>query len=124
MGDSLVTSSDLLSGISSLVVAYGGMFVLAGLLPIVAAFVLDGVVQVLRNNGLRFFFVAVGLTVVLAGVGYVFYQYGSNSTMMTAVNQASVTDFGRLFLTFSIPLALLAFVMRTAKLLFRSRRSE
>lgn len=118
-----MTSSDLLFGISSLVVAYGGMFVLAGLLPIVAAFVLDGVVQVLRNNGLRFFFLAVGLTVVVAGVGYVLYLYGSNSTMMTTANQASVTNLGRLFLTFSIPLALFAFLLRTAKLLFRNRRS-
>ena len=118
-----MTSSNLLSGISSLVVAYGGMFVLAGLLPIVAAFVLDGVVQVLRNNGLRFFLLAVGLTVVVAGVGYVVYQYGSNSNMMTAANQASVSNVGRLFLTFSIPLALLAFLMRTVKLLSRNRRS-
>jgi hypothetical protein len=118
-----VTSSDLLSGISLLVVAYGGMFVLAGLLPIVAAFVLDGVVQVLRNNGLRYFFLAVGLTVVVAGVGCVIYQYGSSSTMMTAADQASVAHTGGLFLTFSIPLALFAFLIRTAKLLFRSRRS-
>jgi hypothetical protein len=119
----LVTSSDLLAGTSALVVAYGGMFVLAGLLPIVAAFVLDGVVQVLRNNGLRFFFLAVGLTVVVAGAGYVLYQFGSNSPMMTAANQASVSNVGSLFLTFSIPLALLAFLIRTAKLLFSNRRS-
>jgi hypothetical protein len=42
------------------------MFMLAGLLPVVAAYVLDGVVQVLRSNGLRFFFMAIGMSVVIA----------------------------------------------------------
>jgi hypothetical protein len=119
----LVTSSDLLAGTSALVVAYGGMFVLAGLLPIVAGFILDGVVQVLRSNGLRFFFLAVGLTVVVAGVGYVISQFGSHGATMTVANQVSLNEVGRLFLTFSIPLGLFAFLVRTVKLLFRSRRS-
>lgn len=106
-----------------MVVAYGGMLVLAGLLPIVAGFILDGVVQVLRSNGLRFFFLAVGLTVVVAGAGYIIFQFGSAGPMMTAAHEASLYEFGRLFLTFSIPLGLLAFLIRTAKLLFKSRRS-
>ena len=118
-----MTSNEVLSGISLLFVAYGGMFVLAGLLPFVATFLLDGVVQVLRSNGLRYFFLALGMTVVVAVVGYIIYQYGINSPAMTSANLASVTRVGGIFLTFSIPLALIAFLIRTGKLLFKSRRT-
>lgn len=112
----------MLTGISLLVVAYGGIFVLAGLLPFVATFLLDGVVQVLRHNGLRYFFLALGMTVVVAVVGVLIYQYGISSPEMTSANLASVTMLGGMFLTFSIPLALFAFLIRTGKLLLGKRR--
>ena len=118
-----MTSNDLLSGVSLLIVAYGGMFVLAVLLPFVATFLLDGVVQVLRHNGMRYFFLALGLTAAVAGVGYFIYQTGINGPAMTSANLASITMVGGFFLTFSIPLALIAFLIRTGKLLLRNRRA-
>ena len=118
-----MTSNDVLSGTSLLFVAYGGMFLLAGLLPFVATFLLDGVVQVLRNNGLRYFFLALGMTVLVAVVGYFIYQYGVSSPAMTSANLASITMVGGFFLTFSIPLALIAFLVRTGKLMLQNRRA-
>lgn len=118
-----MTQSDLYSGIGLLVVAHVGMFLLAGLLPFIAAFILDGVVQVLRNNGLRFFFLAIGFSVVIAGTGYVLYQCGNTSSLMTSAARASLTQLGGVLLVFSIPLGILAFLIRTAKLLLRSRHS-
>jgi hypothetical protein len=63
------TQTSLLSGISLLIVAYGGIWVLTGLLPFVATFLFDGVVQLLRHNGPRYFFFALGMTVVVASLG-------------------------------------------------------
>jgi hypothetical protein len=102
--------------------AYGGMVMLAGVLPIVAAFLLDGVVQVLRRNGPRYVLLALGMTAAVAVVGYIMYQYGISSPAVTPANRASVTHVGSMFLTFSIPLALLAFLIRTGKLLLSKRR--
>ena len=116
-----MTPSDLYAGIALLVVAHFGMFMLAGLLPVVAAYVLDGVVQVLRSNGLRFFFLAIGMSVVIAGTGYFVFQYGSTSSLMTSAARASLMQLGGVFLTFAIPLGILAFLIRTAKLLLKSR---
>lgn len=101
--------------------AYGGIFILAGLLPIVAAFLLDGVVQVLRGNGFRYLLLALGMTVAVAGVGYVILQIGIRSPTITSTSVMSVTTLGSMFLTFSIPLALLAFAIRTGKLLLSKR---
>lgn len=112
----------MLSGISLLIAAYIGMFMLAGLLPIVAGFLLDGVVQVLRSNGLRYLLIALGMTVAVALVGYFIHQYGMTSAAMTATNRESVTKFGAMFLTFSIPLAVLAFLFRTVDLLLSKKR--
>jgi uncharacterized membrane protein len=116
-------SNELLSGLSLLIVAYGGVFVLTGLLPFVATFLFDGVVQLLRHNGLRYFFWALGATIVVAALGYFLYQYGTNSSAITPASLASLTVLGSLLLTFSIPLGVIAFFIRTGKLLLRKRRA-
>jgi hypothetical protein len=116
-------SNELLSGISLLIVAYGGIFVLTGLLPFVATFLFDGVVQLLRHNGLRYFFLALGATAVVAALGYFLYQYGISSPAITPASLASLTVLGGWFLTFSVPLAVVAFLIRTGKLLLRNRRA-
>ncbi|MGO4690599.1 hypothetical protein [Glaciibacter sp. 2TAF33] len=118
-----MNSNELLSGISLLIVAYGGIFVLTGLLPFVATFLFDGVVQLLRHNGLRYFLLALGITVVVAAFGLLLYQYGISSPAVTSVSLASLTILGGWFLTFSVPLAVIAFLFRTGKLLLRNRRA-
>jgi hypothetical protein len=122
-GDKRMDSNDVLSGVSLLIVAYSGIFVLTGLLPFVATFLLDGVVQLLRHRGLRFFFLALGATVVVAVLGFFLYQYGISSSAITSASLAGLTVLGGWFLTFSVPLAVIAFLIRTGKLLLRSRRA-
>jgi hypothetical protein len=118
-----MNSNEVLSGISLLIVAYAGIFVLTGLLPFVATFLFDGVVQVLRHNGLRYFFLALGATVVVAAFGYFLYNYGIGSSAITPASLASLTLLGAWFLTFSVPLAVIAFLVRTGKLILRNRRA-
>ncbi|MBC7592198.1 MAG: hypothetical protein H7226_14310 [Salinibacterium sp.] len=105
----------------ALIAAYGGILVLTVPLPFVASFLLDGVVQVLRGNGLKLFLAAVGMTVVTAFVGYFLWQYGSSNPPMVSSTLASIGTMGKMLLTFSTALALVAFVSRTVKLLWKTR---
>ena len=103
--------------------AYGGIIVLTVFLPFIASFILDGVVQVLRSNGLKFFLAALGLTGVFALAGYLLWQYGINNPPLPSSTLESMGTMAQMLLTFSTVLALAAFVSRTAKLLWKTRRA-
>jgi hypothetical protein len=110
-------------GFGALLVAYSGILVLVVGLPFVASYLLDGVVQVLRNNGLKLFLGAVGMTVLVALVGYLFWRYGSTNASLAPSTLESMGTMAQMLLTFSTGLALIAFVSRTARLLWKSRRA-
>ena len=93
----------------------------AGILPFVASWLLDGIVQVFRHNGLKLFWMALGFNVLVAGVGYVAQQYGMSASNVPTASIASMTSLAQTFLMFTIPLALIGFGARTIKLLVKSR---
>lgn len=93
----------------------------AGILPFVASWMLDGVVQVLRHNGLKLFGMALGFTVLVAGAGYLARQYGLRASDVSAASISAMTSLAQTFLMFTIPISLVAFVTRTIKLLRKSR---
>ncbi|WP_166788144.1 hypothetical protein [Cryobacterium glaciale] len=93
----------------------------AGILPFVASWLLDGVVQVIRHNGLKLFWMALGFTVVVAGAGYFVRQYGLGASDVSAESISVMNSLAKTFLMFTIPISLIAFIMRTIKLLRKSR---
>ena len=103
--------------------AYGGIIVLTVFLPFIASFILDGFVQVLRSSGLKFFLAALALTGIFALAGYLLWQYGINNPPLPSSTLESMGTMAQMLLTFSTVLALAAFVSRTAKLLWKTRRA-
>jgi hypothetical protein len=110
-------------GFGALLVAYSGILVLVVPLPFVASYLLDGVVQVLRNNGLKLFLGAAGLTALVALVGCLFWMYGSSNAFLAPSSLESLGTMAQMLLLISTSLALIAFVSRTSRLLWKSRRA-
>jgi hypothetical protein len=107
----------------ALLAAHSGMVVLTVGLPFVASFLLDGVVQMLRNNGLKLFLSAAGMTVLVALVGFLLWLFGTNNPPLAPSTMQGMGAAAQWLLTFSTALALLAFVSRTARLLWKTRRA-
>ena len=105
---------------TSQLAAVGGVLVLAGILPFIASWMLDGVVQVLRSNGLKLFLMGTGFTVLVAAAGIFVLQYGLNVTGDSEPT-AAVASLAQTILMFTLPLALIAFAIRTIKLLVTSQ---
>lgn len=93
----------------------------AGILPFVASRMLDGVVQVIRHNGLKLFWVALGFIIVVAGVGYLARQYGLGASDVSVASISAMSSLAQTFLMFTIPISLIAFMARTIKLMRKSR---
>ena len=110
-------------GLGTLLAAYGGILVMTVFLPFVASFLLDGVVQVLRSNGLKLFLAALAMTVLVALGGYLLWQYGSTNPPLPSTTLVSMGTLAQMLLTFSTLLAAVAFVIRTTKLLWKTRRA-
>ncbi|TFC36231.1 hypothetical protein [Cryobacterium sp. TMT2-42-4] len=118
-----MSSEDVLAGFSGLLVAYCGILVGTVFLPFVASFLLDGIVQILRGNGPKMLLGAFSISAVLAGIGYVLWHIGTENPSVTLVTLGSMSTVAQYLLTFSTALALLAFLSRTAKLLWKTRRA-
>jgi len=110
-------------GFGALLAAYSGTLVMAVCLPFVLSFLLDGIIQVFRNNGLKLFLGALGMSLLVALVGYLLWLYGSTNTTLASSTLESMWTMAQMLLTFSTGLALIAFVSRTARLLWKSRRA-
>ncbi|WP_220094257.1 hypothetical protein [Cryobacterium soli] len=72
---------------------------------------------------MRLFLGALGLSVLVALVGYLLWQYGSTNAALAPSTLESMGTIAQMLLTFSTGLALIAFVSRTARLLWKSRRA-
>ena len=110
-------------GFGALLAACSGILVIVVGLPFVASFLLDGVIQVFRNNGLKLFLGALGMSVLVALVGYLLWLYGSTNATLAPSTLESMGTMAQMLLTFSTGLALIAFVSRTARLLWKTRRA-
>jgi hypothetical protein len=115
-----MSSSIIDPALMSQLAAMAAVFVLAGLLPFVASLLLDGVVQVLRSNGLKVFGVALALTLLVAGLGYCILQVGLGIPGIPADSTSGMNSLAQGILMVSIPLAFVAFVARTVKNLLNS----
>jgi hypothetical protein len=111
------------NGLAALFAACAGILVMTVCLPFVASYLLDGIVQVLRNNGLKLFLGAAGMTVLVAFVALLLWHFGSNNPPLAPSTLELMGTVARMLLTFSTALALLAFAIRTASLLWKSRRA-
>src|ERR1700712_5457436 len=91
-----------------------GEFVLTGiLLPIVASFILDGIVLFLRGRSLRMLLIAALLTVAIVGLSSLAWQNGiATSDTSTVSLPDNMNGATQLVLLFSIPAALVGFGLR------------
>ena len=119
-----MSSEDLLFAIGVQVIAYGGILIGTVALPVAASFLLDGIVQLLRGNGPKLFVLALVMAAVLAGVGYLLWQFGIGHPSVTPATQAVMATVAQYLLTISTVLALLGFVFRTAQLLGKIRQAS
>ncbi|SEN30114.1 hypothetical protein [Cryobacterium luteum] len=109
------------SMIVSQVAGIAAVMLWAGILPFAASWMLDGVVQIFRGNGLKLFFMGLGFAVLVAGTGYFARQYGLDASDAPASSIEGLNSLAQTILTFTVPLALIAFAARTIKLLLKSR---
>ena len=93
----------------------------AGIFPFVASWLLDGIIQIFRHNGLKLFWMAAGVTVLVAVAGFGAQQYGLSASDVPVSTIESRTSLAQTVLMFTIPLALIGFGSRTTKLLLKSR---
>lgn len=95
----------------------GAVVVLAALLPFIAVYHLDGIVQIVRGNGVKALISAFVLSVVVGVIGFVVLQYASGQPEITPATMSSMNSLATYFLAFSVPLAVILFIGRTVKLL-------
>ncbi|MFC5930355.1 hypothetical protein D6T64_15995 [Cryobacterium melibiosiphilum] len=113
-----------MGGLVPVFAAYGAVFILAGLLPFILAFHLDGIVQIVRGNGFKALIAAFVLSVVIAAAGYFVLVWASAQATVTPGTVASLNTVASYFLFFSVPLALIAFIARTVKLVRAGSRAQ
>jgi hypothetical protein len=91
-----------------------GEFVLTGiLLPIVASFILDGVVLFLRGRSLKVLLIAALLTAAIVGLSSLAWQNGvATSDTSTVSLPDNMNGATQLVLLFSIPAAIVGFGLR------------
>ncbi|TFD50268.1 hypothetical protein E3T55_10215 [Cryobacterium frigoriphilum] len=116
-----MSSNVVTDTLTSQFAAIGGVMLLAGILPFVASWMLDGVVQLLRRNGPKLFLMGLGFTVLAGGGGYFALQYGLGIQGVPVDSTSAMKTLAQTILMFTIPLALIAFVIRTVKRLVKSR---
>ena len=106
---------ELVSGVPPLFFLNAAVFVLAGVLPVAGGFIIDGVVHVLCGSGLRYFLTAVAASVLVGLGGYAALNYGMGLPLLPETASMGASGLGQTFLSFSIPLSLLACLLRTVR---------
>lgn len=110
--------------VSSLLVAHAGTMILFALAPISASLLLDGLVAVIRRKGLAPLLVAAALTLGLLVLGYLIRQHGLVGLDSSPTRQSDIAGLDRnavLYLTFSVPLGILAAAIRIGRAAFLRR---
>jgi len=110
--------SDMLTMVSSLLAAHAGTFILFALAPISASLLLDGLVAAFRGKGLVPLLVAAALTLGAVMLGFLMRQYGLSGLEDSPTRESDTAGLERnaaLYLTFSIPLAILAAAIRIGR---------
>ena len=119
-----MTSNEMLGFLSSILFAHAGTFIVFVIAPISACLILDGVAACLRGNGLNPLVFAVSLTGSLVIAGSMIRAYGVSGLEGTATYATDISALDRnalLYLAFSVPLGLLAALIRIMRGL-RSRQ--
>ena len=104
-----------LSWMTSLLVAHAGTFIVFALAPIVGCLVLDGLVLVMRRRGFKALAIAVLFFLAAIVLGLFVKESGLNGMAGSpSFNQdvIALERNGNLYLTFAVPLGLLAAVIR------------
>jgi hypothetical protein len=112
----------VLRSIAPLFIVYGATFLLAGVLPFVAGFLPDGIVQIMRGRGPKFFLASAAMPAGVAVIGWVGFQWGMGQAALAPSASSSASVLTKYFLPFSIPMSLLTFVIRTVQLLMKDRK--
>lgn len=100
-----------------------GAFVIGLGLPFFAVLVLDGIVALFRNMGVRALASAIAMTVVVGGGGFALWTVGTDQVLAVAGGidfAADTRSLMQTLLIFSVPVAVFAFVVRTIWALSRT----
>jgi hypothetical protein len=111
-----------LSTMTSILTAHSGTLIAYAIAPITGSLVLEGLVLAFRKRGMKPLLVAVLLFVGTIAAGLVIQEVGLSGMAHspTYLQDASAIHHNEsLFLSFSIPLGLLAAVIRIVRSLFR-----
>ncbi len=96
-----------------------GALILGLAMPFIGVLVLDAIVGLFRQEGVRSLVAAIVMTIVVGGGGYALWVIG-----MAQTSAPTVPDSRTLIVTllvFTVPIAVLAFVVRTLRSLRRTR---
>jgi hypothetical protein len=108
-------SGDVLATLISRLIAVGGVAVFAGVAPLFATFMLDGIADTLRRKRPRVLIPAALLTSMAGLVGLLAFWWGTVHGNSAFDTLSSDLALARLIFLFSLPLSLGAFVVRQLK---------
>jgi TRAP-type C4-dicarboxylate transport system permease small subunit len=108
-------NGDVLSMLIPRFTAVAGIVLLAGVLPLFASFVLEGIAHLIVRRGQKLFLVATFATLSVAALGFGAMWWGTNYGSQMSDTTASDIAIARMFLVFSIPVSLGMLVVRLAR---------
>lgn len=103
---------------------HGGAILVAGVLPVVAFFLLDGVVALVRGRGVTPLLIAVGMVVALAVVGLMLWQgglAGLEGNPAYEITRIGAEGNAKMFVGWGLALGAIAFLARMLKLATRRK---
>lgn len=119
-----MTSETVLQSVVYLISAHVGTFLLFAIAPISASLILEGAVAVFRGKGLTSLVIASAMSAGIVVVGLLLRSFGLgelHGSPNFEANQVGLEANASFYLTFAIPLAIFAFAVRMARLVFSRR---
>jgi len=113
-----MNTDTFLSWLSSLLIAHVGTFMVFALGPIVGCLIADGIVCVFRRRGIKPLVAAIVFFVTTIAIGLLIRDYGLSGVAGSPTHQQDMTALERnanLYLTFAVPLGLLAAAIRIVR---------
>jgi hypothetical protein len=96
-------------------VAVGGIALLSIAVPVFAAYLVDGVVNLIRHKGARLLIWAAAISIGLAALGSGAWWWGTTNDMAGLDTSASDMALSQIFLVVTVPFALGASVIRVVR---------